>query len=221
MDVIPGALPDYLLWVANGLFALIMLQAIRTAPWHKILDNESSHVFFGTVLLLTVIWLVRSQISGGVSFHIIGATALYLMFQWQFAFFALLLVHGVLWFLGKFDATLLPLNMLILGGIPILLTHVLLKFSQARLPHNFFLYVFVNCFAAAGLSMLLAAGFSFLLYAIFADAAVMQYLQNFVPFAIMIAVPEAAVNGIAMSSLIAYRPMWVATFHDRLYINGK
>lgn len=32
---------------------------------------------------------------------------------------------------------------------------------------------------------------------------------------------EAFINGGAMSLLVAYRPHWVATFHDHWYLRGK
>ena len=32
---------------------------------------------------------------------------------------------------------------------------------------------------------------------------------------------EGFLNGAAMSLVVAYRPQWVATFHDRWYLQGK
>jgi uncharacterized membrane protein len=32
---------------------------------------------------------------------------------------------------------------------------------------------------------------------------------------------EGFINGGAMSLLVAYRPRWVATFHDHWYIDGN
>ena len=32
---------------------------------------------------------------------------------------------------------------------------------------------------------------------------------------------EAFLNGLAMILLVAYKPRWVATFHDHWYLQGK
>ena len=32
---------------------------------------------------------------------------------------------------------------------------------------------------------------------------------------------EAFLNGMTMTLLVAYRPAWVSTFHDRWYLDGK
>ena len=32
---------------------------------------------------------------------------------------------------------------------------------------------------------------------------------------------EAFINGGAMTLVVAYRPQWVATFHDNWYVNNK
>ena len=221
MDILEGVLPSFIIVMANVLFAVVLLWAIVTAPWYKIKDNESSHVYFGAILLVVVLWLVRSNVVNGINFHLLASTTLFLMFQWQFAFFAVLIVNFVIYLNGGLSLGLIPANTVLLAGVPILITNLLLVFALKRLPHNFFIFVFINCFFAAGLSMLGVSLTSIGLYYLFANEAVFQHLQNFLPFTIMIAVPEAALNGIFMSSLIAYKPKWIANFHDRIYIAGK
>ncbi|MDO6461761.1 hypothetical protein Q4485_13705 [Granulosicoccaceae sp. 1_MG-2023] len=221
MNVLPGVLPSAVMWAAGLLFVLLMAQAARTAPWYKILDNESSHVFLGSVLLVGIIWLVRSSVFNGINFHLLASTALMVMFDWQFALFAVLLVHAGLYVLGAMPLSVIPLNVLICGAIPIFLTRAGLILAFRRLPHNFFIFVFLNCFLAAGLSMIAVALTTLGLYYFFAYESVYLNLQDFLPFTLMLAFPEAVLNGIVLSGLIAYQPGWIATFHDRFYIVGK
>ncbi|HBR98821.1 MAG TPA: hypothetical protein DD979_15820 [Gammaproteobacteria bacterium] len=221
MDILDGMLPAYVIGVADGLFLLVMGMAVFTAPWYKIVDSESSHVFFGVTLLVGIIWLMRSDVVNGINFHLLTTTTLYLMFGWQFAVFAIVLVNIGMYFSGLVPASLIPINVLLLGGVPVAVTSTLLRVSKKHLPHHFFIYIFVNCFFAGAASMLSVAIVTIALYYIFAHAAMFQGLQNFLPFSLLLAVPEAAINGILMSGMIAYRPAWVATFHDSVYINGK
>lgn len=221
MDILDGVLPSFVIVLADILFAAVLLWALITAPWYKLKDNESSHVYFGAILLVVVLWFVRSNVVNGINFHLMATTTLYLMFQWQFAFLALVIVNLAVYLNGGISLELIPANALMLGGIPILMTHFLLILAQRKLPHNFFVFVFVNCFFAAALSMLGVSVISIGLYYFFANEGVFQQLQNFLPFTLMISIPEAALNGIFMSSLIAYKPAWIASFHDRMYITGK
>lgn len=221
MDILEGVLPGYLITLADIVFAVLMLYAVITAPWYKIVDSESSHVFLGATLFVGVIWLVRSDVANGINFHLLLTTSLYLMFDWQFALFAVFIVNIGMYFTGVIGLPLIPMNTLMLGALPVLVARSMLILGKKHLPHNFFIYVFVNCFFSAGLSMLAVAVLTIVMYFTFANQEVFQALHNFLPFSLMMAVPEAAINGICMSGLIAYRPKWVATFHDSVYIDGK
>lgn len=221
MDILEGVLPSFVIVLADILFVVILLWAFVTAPWYKLKDNESSHVYFAAILLVVVLWFVRSNVVNGINFHLMATTTLYLMFQWQFAFLALVIVNLAVYLNDGISLGLIPANALMLGGVPILITHFLLILAQKWLPHNFFVFVFVNCFFAAAFSMLGVSVISIGLYYFLANEEVFQQLQNFLPFTLMISIPEAALNGIMMSSLIAYKPTWIASFHDRMYITGK
>ena len=221
MDILNGVLPEYLIIVADTVFVIVLLYAVLTAPWYKIIDSESSHVFLGATLFTVLIWLVRSDVVNGINFHLLMTSTLYLMFEWQFALFAIVIVHIGMYFYDAIPLQMIPINVLMLGCVPIFITLTLLQFARRKLAHNFFVYVFVNCFFAAGISMISVALLTVSLYYIFANAEIYRQLQSFLPFTLMISIPEAALNGIIMSGLIAYRPKWIATFHDSTYIDGK
>lgn len=221
MDVLQGALPSFVIVLADVVFALLVLWSLVSAPWYKLTDNESSHVYFAAILIVAGLWFVRSDVVGGVNFHLMASTALYLMFNWQFAFLAVIAINFAVYLNDGISLGLIPTNVLLLGGVPLLITHYLLIAAQKWLPHNFFVYVFVNCFFAAALSMFVVSLTSAGLYYFFASEAVFQTIQNVLPFVLMLSIPEAALNGIFMSSLIVYKPAWVASFHDHIYIAGK
>lgn len=221
MDILEGTLPSCVIVLADVLFAVFLSWALVTAPWYKLKDNESSHVYFAAILFVVGLWFVRSSVFNGINFHLLATTTLYLMFQWQFALLALLIVNLVVYLNDGISLALIPANVLLLAGVPILITHYFLIAAQKWLPHNFFVFVFVNCFFSAGLSMLAVSVVSIGLYYFLANEEFFYQLQNVLPFTLMLSIPEAALNGIFMSSLIAYKPSWVASFHDRLYITGK
>lgn len=221
MDVPSGLLSLAWLIPAWLLFALVTVAAARAAHWARLRDSADLNVWLGATLVVLLLWLIRGGISPGLGFHILGVTSLTLMFGWAFAWFSLLLVllATTAYGLGGWES--LAINALLMGGIPILLTQGLLHLSQRYLPHNFFIYILVNAFFAAGLSSLVAklavVGLLLLTGAQRFEAVAYEYL----PWLPMMFLSEALINGMIMTMLVALRPEWVSSFQDDLYLKGK
>jgi uncharacterized membrane protein len=221
MDIPADLLPDAYLWVSGLLYMILIVGALVTAPWSKIVDSEAQHIFLGTVVALSLLWVMRGGIQQGLNFHLLGMTLMCLMFEWQFALIAASVVVAVTTAMSSLGWGVFGLNALLMGALPVFFTRVCLYFSQRWLPHNFYIYVFVNAFLVGGLSILLVGVVS----------AWLQYLsdvhpagtiyRNFVQILPLLMFGEGFVNGGAMSLVVAYRPQWVATFHDHWYLKGK
>lgn len=110
------------------------------------------------------------------------------------------------------------MNGLIMGAVPILFTRVMLYLCQRWLPHHFFIYIFINAFLVGGLSLLLAGLGSATLQYLAAIHDANTILRNYLQIIPLLMFGEGFINGGAMSLLVAYRPHWVATFHDRWYL---
>lgn len=221
MDIPANLLPDVYLWGSGLLCALLLLAAMLTAPWPKIRDSEAQHVFLGTIVMLSLLWVMRGGIQDGLGFHLLGMTLMCLMFEWQFALFAAGLVVAIATVRGPAGWEAFGVNLLLMGALPILFTRMALYFCQRRLPHNYFIYVFVNAFLAGGLSILLTGIAS----AGLQHAAEVQpsgsIFRNFVQILPLLMFGEAFINGGTMTLMVAYRPHWVATFHDHWYVKDK
>jgi uncharacterized membrane protein len=213
--------PEALFWLANALMVFVCLWALRWAPLGRLWNNEFNHVYFGACVVLLLLWNTRVGVLPALNFHLLGVTAMTLMFGWAFAVFGVIIVtagsiislHGHWLSLG--------LNALVMGCVPVLVTEFLLRVAQRRLPHNFFVYVYINGFLAAGLSLLAACGLGALLMWL-VDSASGQWLSyQYLPYLPLVFFSEAIVNGMIMTAMVALRPGWVASFDDNLYINNK
>ena len=221
MDVPSGLLSLAWLLPAWLLFTLLTLVALRCAHWPRLRDSADLNVWLGATLVVMLLWLIRGGISPGLGFHILGVTSLTLMFGWAFAWLSLLLVLLATTAYGLGGWETLAVNALLMGGIPILLTQGLLRLSQWYLPHNFFVYVLLNAFFAAGLSSLLA---KLAVVGLLLLAGVQQYgavAYEYLPWLPMMFLSEALINGMVMTMLVALRPEWVSSFSDDLYLKGK
>jgi uncharacterized membrane protein len=221
MDIPAGLLPASFLWGAALFYSLLLIVALLSAPWSKLADNEASHVYFAAVAIVCVLWALHAGIAPGHNYHLLGVTSLCLMFDWQFALLAVSLVLLVTTWQGPAGWEAFALNALVMGALPVSFTRILLYASQRWLTHNFFIYIFVNAFFAGALSILLcglaAASVLALAHGDAANRANGDYLL-FIP---LLMFGEAFLNGMAMTLLVAYRPAWVSTFHDRWYLDGK
>lgn len=221
MDIPANLFPEAYLWVGGVLSALLILAALFCAPWSKIRDGEAQHIFFGTVVMLSLLWVMRGGIQDGLGFHLLGMTLMCLMFEWQFALVAASLVVAVATLAGPAGWEAFGINLLLMGALPVAFTRLFLYFCQRRLPHNYFIYIFLNAFLAGGLSILLAGAASAGLQHVAGVQPAGSISRNFMQILPLLMFGEAFINGGVMTLLVAYRPHWVATFHDHWYVRGK
>jgi uncharacterized membrane protein len=217
MDIPANLLPVASLWIAALVYLVLLAAAALTAPWGKLLDKEGSNIYFGAVAFIAVVWILRAGIEPGHNYHLLGATALCLMFGWQFALMAVSLVLVITTWQGPAGWETFAVNALVMGAVPVLFTRLMLYACQRWLPHNFFIYVFINAFLTGALSMLLCG------YAASAVLAMADYMpaSSYLQVIPLLMFGEAFLNGMLMILLVAYKPQWVATFHDRWYLDGK
>jgi uncharacterized membrane protein len=213
--------PKALFWLCNGLMALVFVAAVRQAPLRRLWINEFTHVFFGACVAVLLLWNTRVGVLPALNFHLLGMTSLTLMFGWPFAVFGALLVSSGSIISQQGAWISLGANALVMGCVPVLVTELLLRVAQRRLPHNFFIYVYINGFLAAGLSMV-AAGLVGALLMLLADPGNSGWLADqYLPYLPLLFLSEALVNGMVMSGMVALRPGWVQSFDDTLYLDGK
>ena len=170
---------------------------------------------------MLLLWNTRAGVLPALNFHLLGITAVTLMFGWPFAILAVLLVlTGSALYAGDSFASL-GINALVMGGIPVLVTSALLRFAQCRLPHNFFVYIYFNGFLAAGVSVLLSglAGAGVMLASDISSAGWLRY--QYYPYLPLVFFAEAFLNGMLMTVLVVLRPAWVCSFDDERYLHNK
>jgi uncharacterized membrane protein len=221
MDIPADLFAGAYLWGGAVLHGLLLLMALASAPWSKIRDSEALNIYLATVVAVSLLWVMQGGIQAGLHYHLLGMTLLCLMFEWQFALLAASLIVAFTTWHGGAGLEALGLNMLLMGALPILFTRVLLYVSQRRLPHNYFIYVFINAFLAGALSMLLAVTGSALLQHVAGVQPAGTIIDNFLMILPMLMFGEAFINGGTLSLAVAYKPQWVATFHDRWYLRDK
>lgn len=218
---LPAALiSDGILWPANAALFMLVLYALRSAQLRYMLDNRFTHVFFASCVVLLLLWNTRVGVLPALNFHLLGVTTLTLMFGWAYAILAVLAVSAGTLINQQGEWIALGVNTLVTGCIPVLLTQCLLRFAQSRMPNHIFVYIYINGFLAAGLSVL-AASIAGAIIMQLVDARSSEWLNyQYYPFFPLVFFAEAFLNGMLTTALVVLRPEWVCSFDDARYLDN-
>ncbi len=207
--------------MSSYLVALWLLQrAVRQVAWSALTPVEIRSWLTYTLAVL-IAWQLQVSVNPGIAFHLSGATLLTLIAgPWR----ALLSMAALLIMTAAFSSppqdalSSLGLNLLLSAALPIACTQGLLRLAQSRLPHNYFIFIFINSFAAAGLSMLTLGISQCVLLVTLAIYSSDFVLDAALPFYFLMAWPEAFITGLTISLLVVWAPGTVSSFKDSQYL---
>lgn len=210
-------------WSLSGFVLLLasLSWAVRTAPWYKLKDKESQHVFLGTTFIVFLFWHYGASIGGGLTFHFLLSAVTTLMFGAQFAIFATVIALFGVTLLDGAGWSVFGLNAMIMGVVPVMIVWWIAVWAYRHMERNFFVFILLNGFLAAGISSLVSFGLAaWVMWA--SGAQLLEKLQqSFIPYIPLIVVPEGFVNGMILLALVLMKPQWVSCFTDEQYLDGK
>lgn len=210
-----------LLWWLGGVFAVTMVIAARLAPWRRLTNAVQLNVFLGGVVALIVLWHMRGQIQPGLSFHLLGVTALTLMFGWSMAIFAASLALVAVCLNTGYGWSGYLVSFLTVVLVPISLSQLSLVLIRSWLPKHFFIYVLGNGFMTAWV-VGYVSGYLAMYLLDYSGAYNMAELNlTVMPFFPLMFFPEALVNGWIITVMVVLCPTWVHSFSDEQYLRGK
>lgn len=225
MNFSDGLFGDFWAYAAFFPYALLLLWAVRTAPWRRLADNSQMHVWMGAIVVLTLVWSLKAGAKPGLHLHLLGVTTFTLMFGRQLALIGLSFVLAAVTFNAGLKGIegwqVFALNALALIVVPVFVAHAVLRFVERALPPNIFIYFFVAAFFGGALAAVASGVFSGLL---FWGAGIYSYdllLSDYLLFFILLGFAEAWLNGAAITLMVVYYPRWVGSFDDRRYLWQK
>jgi uncharacterized membrane protein len=214
-------IPDHLLpaaWYLVAHFVALGLLAVaaRRVPWGALRTPWRLHLLLASAVSLMVLWSIKTGVKPGLDFHILGATVLTLMFGWPLALLDLaLVVLGTTLAAESIAWQALSLNFLVMGAVPVAVSHAIFRFVDRHLPNHFMVYVFLCAFFGGALAMA-ATGL-----AATAVMALYYLTSHYLPYFILMGWSEAILSGMAITLMAVYRPQWVVTFDDQRYLRNR
>lgn len=209
-------------WLQLGwlLMVLGITDSIRRESWRQ---NPATHItsWLAATVIILLLWQLKAQVQAGIAFHILGSSALCLIAGKRRALISIsaILLIQALW--AKLDWQSIGLIWLLKGAIPVFLTSTLLGWAQQRLPLNYFVYIFLNCFCAAALSMWC---YGLVHSVILASSGAYEWaflFEEVLPYYFLMGWPEAFITGLNLTILVVWQPQWVCSFDDIKYLQKR
>jgi uncharacterized membrane protein len=208
--------------VAGVLAAVASGLAVLSAPWRIWLeDRERQWVWLLGLAVLLGVWSMKAGITPGLSLRFLLVTALTLMHGWQLAVIGAALVLVVLTITGQAAWSSFGANLLCIAVVPAMFTAWFHEFVHSRLPHNYFIYFFVTVFVGSALAFNLAGLARLAVLAASGTVEAAHVGPEYFAVLPFMSFGEATVNGMVMAMAVVYRPRWVMSFDDRLYLRKR
>lgn len=219
MGIFLFSLPVASAFLASLAALIIITHAVRTAPWKALTAPGTFSAWCAFIILLPLLWRFDVPITGGMALHLLGMPLFVLMFGRQLAITGIALsviaytaIHDGLW-------TNLGMNLLLLSVLPAYCGETVMRLTRTYFPRNIFVYLLGNGFFGA-MAMLSTIGLMSLganeLWVVHAPTR-----GDTVAYMLLLAWGESFLTGFLLTIFTVYRPQWVLTFDDNVYLHGK
>ena len=221
MDLSAVVLPASWTLAAWVLALPLFSWAVFAAPWPRFASSEAVHVWYGSILAVTLLWTMRATVGTDFVFHLLGTTALALTSGGPLALIGGAVVVALTTLIHDAPVANAALVWLLEIALPVGVALATLRTGERLLPANFFVYIFSAAFFGAALAFCMAglAGAAVLVAGAGDDAGLI--FGEYVPYLFVLAFGEATLTGMLVTLAVVYRPHWVATFDDGRYLHGR
>ena len=218
MELSAQLFPVNWLWVLAAGLLPVYWYALRWADFGRLQRDGVSGAYFGSIVVLLMIWALRTEIQPGIVWHLGGMVFMTLAWGWSLALLGGLLAQAGLALAGIHDWVSSMPTLWVLVVLPAAVTQLVLGLVRAYLPKHFFVYVFVDAFFCGALVSALAvlASVGLLVTAGNAWTSLRDEVLALIPLMLF---PEAFLNGMIITMLVALRPQWVWSFRDEEYLS--
>ncbi len=208
------------LFLTNGIAVALLAESARRIAWRK-LDPVALNAWMGACVVIMLFWSLSGGLKPGLSFHLLGSTAFTLLAGPWMALIGMAIVLAGLCAYGTLEWMTFGLNFLVFVAWPVLITAVVLKLAQKKLPANYFIYIFLNAFLTGGACFFACSVLGMSILALAGVYPVDYLFEEVLLFYFLLSWSEAFTTGIMIAVMVVYKPHWVSTFDDRRYLYNK
>lgn len=202
--------PAALYLLSGAGFVLAVLTA-RLFPWKGLAaEPRRLHVLALCAVSLMVLWSIRADVGGGLAIHMLGVTTVTLLAGPVRAALVTLIAQAVTSLLSGDPAGIMS-NWVLVSVLPIGVTEAWRRLVYRLLPKDPFAFIFGSAFFGAGVATLAV---------VLVGAALVSVSTPYgqavgshpVGIMLLMAFPEAFVNGAVVTMLVVFSPGWLVAY---------
>ena len=196
------------------LLLLAVALALALRPWRGVAVSGPPWPWLAWCAVLPLFWCADKVAGMAIVQPLSGAPLLVLLAGWPLAVLALLPVAGVTLLVGGLDTAEALHRLVWLGLVPATLAMGLGAAVRRWLPNHLFVYIMARGFFATWIAAASAGALSLALV----DAPLGTDTGDLLLARFLTASGEAFLTGMFSAIFVAFRPEWLATYSDRLYL---
>lgn len=224
MGIFTFALPPEIAYLAILAAAVILFRNIKSASWKTLAASRAEmpgafSAWCFSIIMLPMLWSFDIPAARGLTLHMLGMPLFVLMFGRQLSVVGISLsvvaytvMNDSLW--GN-----IGMNVLLLAVLPAWCGDIVMRATKRFLPHHIFIYLLGNGFFGALLMLGTIGLISLMVHAIWIVGAPIR--GDAIAYMLLLAWGEAFLTGFLLTIFTVYRPDWVLTFDDEVYLTGK
>ncbi len=202
-------------------FCLLVLAVLLINPgfWRDLQQKAVPWPVAGaSVCVLALLWQTDATVLDALSIHFLALTSLVLLFGLRLSALLFVLVMLLQWLMTdkSVEQVLWTLST---GWLVLTLNYAVYLLCFHYLPRHLFVYLFVSAFLNSAIGLVVYMLLQALAWS--DHYSYEQLYQSYLIFIPLAALPEALLNGMAMTLLVIYKPEWVYTYYQRIYLSGK
>jgi uncharacterized membrane protein len=196
------------------LVLLLMAPALWLHPWRMLARHELLTPLLATLVILPLLWSLPLRQAMPLQLQWSGACLVALCLGWPLAMLALLAVGALTWWMAPVSFDVVLGVTLWQGMAPATLALLLGALLRRHAPHHPFVYVLGRAFFGTALSVFAAAVLSqWAGHALPGVGTELSWVARW-----LMAWGDAIVTGMLVSIFVAFRPQWLATWSDSIYL---
>jgi uncharacterized membrane protein len=201
-------------WVDALMVLAALTAALAVRPWRALPAGGPPAVWLAWWALLPLLWTADRLAASALAPALPGSVLLMLMAGWPLAVLALVPAALLAAAVGGLDAAQALHRLAWLGIAPATLALALGALVRRFLPHHLFVYILGRGFFAAALANTAAGVAAVALHGApgGTSSTDLMLARGFVAWG------DAILCGMLVAIFVAFRPHWLATYSDRLYL---
>jgi uncharacterized membrane protein len=207
------------LWVAAGgwiVTAGLLALALVQNPFRRLQDGTLQHVWLGVIVAITVLWACNAWFDDGPVIHLLGATLMVTLFDWQLALIGVAATNALAAVVLDASWLTVSITYLLFGALPVGISTLLERASHAWLPRNLFTFIIGHGFIVSAIAVAAACGAMVLLEIGLAGRPI-AIPTAFMHGSLLLSGGEALFTGLLTILIAVYKPAWITTYDVRRY----